>query len=105
VRILWEVFPPTRPTGKDEASALHGDVKTLEARIVNWQLARGGLKRWGESDEANYQGYLDFLSKWGVVKQPAKADDVVTNDLLAEIDAFDPAAVAAAAKAYRYAPK
>jgi hypothetical protein len=41
--------------------------------------------------------------KWGVLKQPIKAEDVVTNDLLVAIDAFDPAEVAAAAKAYRYA--
>jgi NitT/TauT family transport system substrate-binding protein len=103
VRILWEVFPQTRPTGKDEATALHDDVKTLQARIVNWQLEKGGVKRWGESYEGNYQAYLDFLLKWGVLKQPIKAEDVVTNDLLAEIDAFDPADVAAAAKAYHYA--
>jgi NitT/TauT family transport system substrate-binding protein len=103
VRILWEEYPQTRPTGKDEATALHDDVKTLEARIVNWRLEKGGVKRWGESDEANYQAYLDFLLKWGVLKAPVKAEDVVTNDVLAEIDAFDPAEVAAAAKAFRYA--
>jgi NitT/TauT family transport system substrate-binding protein len=86
-----------------EAAVLHDDVKTLEARIVNWRLEKGGVKRWGESDEANYQAYLDFLLKWGVLKAPVKAQDVVTNDVLAEIDAFDPAEVAAAAKAFRYA--
>jgi NitT/TauT family transport system substrate-binding protein len=105
VRILWEVFPQTKATGKDEAAALKDDVKTLSARAVNWKLEKGGVKRWGESAEDNYQSYLDFLLKWGVLKQPVKASDVVTNELLAEIDAFDPAGVAAEAAAYRYAQR
>ena len=32
IRILWEVFPQTKATGKDEATALRDDIKTLEAR-------------------------------------------------------------------------
>src|SRR5215472_6187360 len=31
VRILYEVFPPTKPTGKDEATAIRDDVKVLQA--------------------------------------------------------------------------
>lgn len=103
VRMLWEVYPQTKATGKDETTALRDDVKTIEARIANWKLEKSGATRWGENSEANYQAYLDFLLKWGVLKQPVKATDVVTNDLLADIDAFDPADVAAAAKAYRHA--
>ena len=105
VRILWEVFPQTRPTGKDEATALREDVKTLQARIPSWKLDRGGVTHWGESNEPNYQAYLDFLLKWGVLKQPVKAGDVITGELLADIDAFDPAEIAAAARAYRYAQR
>ncbi len=29
IRILWEVYPQTKPTGKDEATALSDDVKVL----------------------------------------------------------------------------
>ncbi len=102
VRMLWEVYPQTKSTGKDEASALRDDTKTIEARIANWKLEKAGVARWGESSEANYQAYLDFLLKWGVLKQAIKAGDVVTNALLAEIDDFQPADIAAAAKAYRH---
>lgn len=103
VRILWEEFPQTRPTGKDPETALNDDTKTLEARIANWKLDKGDVTHWGESNEAHYQAYLDFLLKWGVLKQAVKAGDLVTNDLVAEIDDFDPAAIAGAAKTYRYA--
>ena len=40
VRILYEVYPATKPTGKDEATAIRDDVKVLQARIVNWKLEK-----------------------------------------------------------------
>jgi NitT/TauT family transport system substrate-binding protein len=101
VRILWAEFPQTKPTGKDEATALADDVRTLEARIPQWKLDRGGVKRWGESSMANYQAYMDFLLKWGQVKQPTKAEDIVTNDLIADINAIDVNATIAQAKSYK----
>jgi NitT/TauT family transport system substrate-binding protein len=101
VRILYEVFPQTKPTGKDEATAIRDDVKVLNARIVNWKLDKAGVKRWGENSEANYAAYADFMHKYGIIKQPVKAADLVTNDLIADINRFDPARVAAEAKGYR----
>ena len=101
VRINWEQFPYTKATGKDDATALSDDIKTLQARIVNWKLDKAGVKRWGESSMVNYQAYLDFLLKYGVFQQPVQAADVVTNDLIAEVNAFDPAAVQAQAKAWK----
>jgi NitT/TauT family transport system substrate-binding protein len=105
VRILWEELPQTKSTGKTEAQALKDDVKTLDARAENWRLEKAGVKRWGENSPANYQAYLDFLLKQGVIKQAVKADDVMTNDLIADINKFDPAAIAAEAKAYKYPAK
>lgn len=102
VRILWEVFPLTKATGKDEATALRDDVKAIEARIVNWKLEKAGVTHWGENSLANYDAYLDFLLKWQVIKQKPAVGDVVTNDLLADIDKFDPDAVTAQAQAYKF---
>jgi len=101
VRILWEVYPITKPTGKDEATALKDDVKALNARIVNWKLEKAGVTHWGENSIANYDAYLDFLLKQGVIKQKPNVNDIVTNDLLADIDKFDVEAVIAEAKAYK----
>jgi NitT/TauT family transport system substrate-binding protein len=101
IRIMWEAFPQTKPTGKDEATALKDDVKVLQARAANWALEKAGVKRWGESSEANYDGYLDFLQKWGVIPQKIAARELITNELLAEIDAFDVDEVIAQAKAYK----
>ena len=47
VRILYEVFPEIKPTGKDEAAAIRDDTKVLQARIPNWKLEKSGVKRCG----------------------------------------------------------
>lgn len=101
IRIMYEVFPQTRSTGKDEATAIHDDELTMNARAANWKLEKGGVSRWGESNMDNYAAYIDFLVKNGVVKQKVDAKDIVTNDLIADINTFDPAKVAAEAKAYK----
>lgn len=102
IQILYEVFPQTRSPGKDESVALREDLRTLAARAENWKLEKGGVTRWGESSAANYSAYIDFLLKWGIIKQKVPVQDLVTNDLIEEINNFDPAQVAAEARAYRY---
>lgn len=101
IRILYEVYPQTKPTGKDEATAIADDIKTIEARAKNWRLEAGGVTKWGENSVENYDAYIDFLVKWGVVKQKVPASELVTNELIDEINKFDAAAIVAMAKAYK----
>ncbi len=101
VRILYEVFPQTKPTGKDEATAIRDDTKVLQARIQNWRLEKAGVKRWGENAEANYAAYADFLLKWGIIKEKVDAKDLITNELIDEINRFDASKIAAEAKGYK----
>jgi NitT/TauT family transport system substrate-binding protein len=93
VRIFWEIYPQSKAVGKDEATALKDDVSTLKARIVSIRLEAGGAKKWGENIEVNYQAYLDWLQKYGVIKDKVEAKDLITNDLIDEINNFDVAAV------------
>jgi NitT/TauT family transport system substrate-binding protein len=101
IRILWEVFPQTRSPGKTEADALRDDIKTLEARAKNWRLEAGGVTKWGENSEKNYAAYVDFLVKNGVLKQSVPATDLITNELIGDINKFDAAPIAAMAKGYK----
>ena len=101
VRILHEVYPQTKATGKDDATAISEDVRTLEARARNWRLEIGGVTKWGESSLANYDAQLAFLVKQNVFKEPIPATDLVTNELIGEVNDFDAAAVAAMAKDYK----
>jgi hypothetical protein len=41
------------------------------------------------------------LRKWGVIKQRVSATDLVTNELIDEINKFDPSKIASEAKAYK----
>jgi len=101
IRILWEVFPFTKATGKDEATAMRDDIATLQARAANWPPEAGGVKRWGENSIANYNAYVDFLVKNGVLKQKIDATELVTNDLIDDINKFDAAEVVKLAKSYQ----
>jgi NitT/TauT family transport system substrate-binding protein len=98
VRMLWEIYPQTKATGKDEATAVRDDIITLQARAKNWRLEPVGATRWGESVERNYQDYMDFLLAQGVIKQKIDAKDIVTNELLDEINKFDANAIIAQGK-------
>jgi NitT/TauT family transport system substrate-binding protein len=102
VRIVYEIFPQTKPTGKDEATAVRDDVKVLEARLPHFLLEPAGVTRWGESSEINYRDYVEFLLKWGVIKQRVDTPELITNELIDDINKLDVAKIAAEAKAYRY---
>lgn len=99
IRILWEVYPETKPTGIDEARALREGVKTLEARIPNWKLEKSGVSKWGESSGKSYSAYVDFMQKWGVTKEKVPASELITNDFIDEINNFGQAEIIAAARA------
>jgi NitT/TauT family transport system substrate-binding protein len=101
IRILWEMYPQTKATGKDEPTALRDDLITLEARAKNWRYEQVDGKRWGDNVEANYQAYLDWLLAQGIIKTKTDANDLVTNDLLDEAINFDEKALIAEAKAYK----
>jgi NitT/TauT family transport system substrate-binding protein len=101
IRILWEVFPQTKSTGKDEATALKDDLSTLKARAENWPPSAGGVKKWGENSIDNYNRYVDFLVANGVLKTKVDAKELVTNDLIDDINKFDVADIQKQAKAYK----
>jgi NitT/TauT family transport system substrate-binding protein len=101
VRILYEVYPFTKPSGKSEADALKDDVKTLLARAEHWRLEATGVTRWGESPVKDFDAYEDFLLKWKVIQQKVPATDLVTNDLIGEVNTFDAAKIADEAKRYK----
>jgi NitT/TauT family transport system substrate-binding protein len=101
IRILWEIYPQTKSTGKDEATALRDDLITLEARAQNWRYEQVDGKRWGDNVEANYQAYLDWLLEQGIIKTKTDVKDIVSNELLGDAINFDEKALIEEAKAYK----
>jgi hypothetical protein len=86
-----------------EATAVRDDVKVLQARMPHFLLEPAGVRRWGETSEVNYRDDVDFLLKWGVLKQKVETSDLITNDLIEDINRLDAVKIAAEAKAYTYA--
>ena len=101
VRLVYEVFPQTKPTGKDEATAIRDDVKVLSARMEHWKLGPAGVKQWGENSVVNYRDYVAFMLKWNIIKQAVDSNDLITNELIDETNRFDAAKVTAEAKGYK----
>lgn len=101
IRIMWDVWPQTNATGKDEATALKGDISTLNARAVAWRLEKVGATKWGENIVPNYQSYLDWLFEQGTTKQKATAGDFLDHSMIDDINKFDAAEVVKAAKEWK----
>jgi NitT/TauT family transport system substrate-binding protein len=101
VRILYEIYPQVKPSGKTDEEALRDDVKVLRVRAAHWRPEAGGVKRWGESSIADFDAYEDFLVRWKVIEGKVPATDLVTNELVDEANRFDEASVAAQAKAWK----
>ena len=101
IRILWEVYPQTRSLGKDEATALRDDLLTLDARAKHWRYEPVDGKRWGDNVEANYRAYLDWLVAQGVVKTKVDVKDLITDELLGDVNKFDADAVRRDARAFK----
>ena len=101
VRILWEVYPQTRSLGKDAATALHDDLLTLDARAKHWRYEPVDGKRWGDNGEAKYRAYLDWLTAQGVVKAKVEVKDLITDELLDDVNKFDADAIRKEARAFK----
>lgn len=101
IRILWQQFPQTRALGKDEATALKDDLLTLDARAKNWKYEPVDGKRWGDNVEKNYAAYLTWLMAQGVVKTRVEVKDLITNDLLDDINKFNADAIRGEARAFK----
>ncbi|HEX8110291.1 MAG TPA: ABC transporter substrate-binding protein [Kofleriaceae bacterium] len=101
IRILWEVYPQTRALGKDEATALKDDLLTLDARAKHWRYEPVDGKRWGDNVEANYRAYLDWLIAQGVVKTRVDVKDLITSELLDDVNKFDAEAIRRDARAFK----
>jgi len=59
------------------------------------------VKKWGENSEANYAAYADFMLKWGIIKDKIDWRDLITNELIDDVNRFDAAKITAEARGYK----
>ena len=101
VRLTWEVWPQTKPTGKDEATALADEIKVLNSRASSWRIESVGAKRYGEGIEANYELLNAWLLQQKLLKGPVPGKEMFTNELIDEINKFDVAEVQKQAREWK----
>lgn len=94
VREMWKAFPNTRIAGTSEEEQLVTDLKIVEAR---WPALLSGLPEkgmaWGSYTEDSVKTWLDFATKWEVIKKPVELSALYTNKFVKPYNAWDPADV------------
>jgi NitT/TauT family transport system substrate-binding protein len=97
VNLHWQVYPETKPKGKNHEEALKEALHVVNSRKDKWLAAPWQKdKRMGAMDLGEWQAQVEFA---GLTDQIKDVSTVFTNDLIDEINAFDHEAVVAQAKA------
>ncbi|MEP9380536.1 ABC transporter substrate-binding protein [Aquabacter sp. CN5-332] len=93
IKMVYEVYPQTKPTNMELEEAVTYDMPILQDRIDTWHLDNPATDKWGAVDVAAFQTYMDWLQKWGLLPGKVDAATITTNDLIADINAFDRKAI------------
>lgn len=93
VELTWRKFPQTKPTGIEESKALQDAIFVLNSKIATQKLRDYQKDQFGLYEPARWQTYVDFMLAEKVLEKPVDISTLFTNDLVAEINKFDRAAV------------
>lgn len=84
VAAVFEQFP--------SVASANGPEQGTMSMLQNLNVVRGDMskrKGWGDHDMAAWQTFFDKVHELGQIKNPVKAEDVVTNDCIAAANDFD----------------
>ena len=88
LRMYWKLNPGAKPAGTDEEAMNRGLIE-MNALIPLYDVQTRVDKRFGLADMAGIQTYINMFQEEGVISHPLQAKDLVTNDLVDEINKFD----------------
>jgi NitT/TauT family transport system substrate-binding protein len=97
VRAHWKVYPATKPTNLDDATAFKQALHLVQVRNEFIQLEPGA--RWGELPAASVDTMVDFMRANKRIEGKLDPKDLYTNQFVDGINRFDMAAVRAQAAA------
>lgn len=98
VRLHWQAYPDSLPSGVDEAKAMEDALVVLEARM---QFAVADEAGYGYVSAEQVDAQTRLLASIGAIPNEYPADELWTDELIDEINAFDRDAVLADAAACR----
>ena len=97
LQVHWKVFPLTKPSNVDTATAIRQGLHIINTRNEFLKLEPG--VQWGEIPLSAVANMVAFMKAANVIQSSPPLHDLYTNQFIAAINDFDRAKVIAAAKA------
>jgi NitT/TauT family transport system substrate-binding protein len=104
IKLHWELYPDSKPTGMTEEEALRQQLYILNVRAP-WYGPRTAdgkspdmLGTWGYNDPAKWEAWVDFLGLREKIKDPTV---FYTNEFIEEANKFDKQAIVQMAKEFK----
>lgn len=101
VRIHWEKYPQSKPTGIPEEQALKEAVHVLKARLEKYRIDNRSVPRWGAFTKEEWEATQDFLLNAKMISERKDTAAYYTDKFLDSINAFDQDAIRRRAKDYK----
>jgi NitT/TauT family transport system substrate-binding protein len=98
IRNHWRMYPSTKPQDTS-AKGFADSLNIYNSRAM--RLSKDAMRKWGESVDAEWDRLVQYSSD-PLIAKGTGARSAYTNELIAEINKFDEAAVIAAAKASKW---
>lgn len=98
VRLHWDAYPETKPTGMSDADAMKQALLLVDTRAAVSVPVEGV---YGLATDEQVTDYRDFLVDAGALTEPIDVDDIWTSELLDDINDFDLKAVQKEAKNFK----
>src|SRR5699024_10819452 len=99
IRMLWDMYPESKPTGVSDEDAMKDALVVLKARQEHTKPLNGVF---GEVDEKSIDIYNDLFSASGLIDKPIDADKLYTDELIKDINNFDTQKVREFARSYKF---
>ena len=93
VKMHWKVYPSSKPTGIDEATALKRQAEVLRSRIDSMQVDLNNMRTFGATDDREARAMYEFLRKSGVVAKEYDPKELYTNEFISQMNEYDVQAV------------
>lgn len=104
VRMMWEVYPDTKPVSGDVEAVLRAEAEVLKTCLARMRIdATDPDPRWCSISDEAMRTWQETLTRTGTIRGGADHRLLYTTELVDRINDFDTEAVRAAALAYRAA--
>ncbi len=101
VRIHWQRYPNSKPSGLPEDRALAEASHVLKARSAKYRIDGREVVQWGAFTPQEWAKTQDFLLESGMVQKKLDVKEYYTDRLVSRVNEFDQAKIVEQAKAYR----